>query len=829
MRKLYPYLKWVWAVPISGWVLASPIRACFIGPFQGEGCQWRQGLDFMEAYGLWVVLTLLVLAGLTFFAWRDRRHHEAREDFALLKPADKLSPEDLDFKVVKSGEPVPQDQRPFYESIYVSRVAVPYHKRAEDNPQPRYNEAELVNYLEGGDGRGFVFLGPPLDGKSRTLYEIMRRMEGYKVVVPKPTEKAPADEAFSLLLEGERVVMLLDDLTRYVDAEVDLREFWERLRRHVNLGVVASTCRDGPELNAVWGASKQGLRWLHEERILLELSLLRASLEDKRRLIEGIGKSQQARDLELLPNVGQIAMEGTMRNMKVRFDRISNENPEQRDALRSLKLLSAAGLLPFTRERLLAAMQGIFECDPTHLGDCLDALVEQSFLKPGDHEPIEPEPAYLWSDDVVSYPPGMRSENYFPKLADMLEDREDTEGLFYLGSTYALVQGDYEEARACFDRAVRLRPGDPQFLLDKGKALFRLGRHLRASDASEKATEAFEEALSVYEEAINLKRSFPQAWGGKGMALLTLAKYQEAVDALNEAIDLEPDFHEAWCPKGLALVRLDRPEEALDAVDEAIRIRSDCLQSWITRGDALYALGSVTQGTEHSQESSEILEEALEALEEATNLQPDDFEAWWKKGRVLTSLERHQEALEAFDRATTLKPDDPRAWEEKGKPLLKLKRYEELAEVTAKALRLDPDSHNAWAYMGEAQYHLGRPWVEVAKYFDKAISLRPDEPRVWYNKAATAGNSGWNQEAVDTFDKALSLKPDYPEALEGRSIALASLERYQEALEDLNRAIGFRPDEPEYLERKANLLRKMGRYEEAREAFEEAANLRLDN
>jgi tetratricopeptide (TPR) repeat protein len=621
MRKLYPYLKWVWAVPISAWVLASLISACFIGPFQGEeGCQWRQGLDFMEAYGLWVVLTLLVLAGLTFFAWRDRRHHEAHEGFALITPAEKLSPGDLDFKVAKSGEPVPEDQRPFYESIYVSRVAVPYHERVEENPQPRYDEAELVNYLEGGDGRGFVLLGPPLDGKSRSLYEIVRRMEGYTVVVPKPTGEVPDEEAFSLLLEGERVVLLLDDLTRYVDAEVDLREFWKRLRRYASLRVVASTCRDGPEHDAVRGASNQALRWFYDERILLELSFLKASLEDKRQLIEGIGKAHEGRDLELLPHLGQIAMEGTMRHMAVRFERLSNENPEQRDALRSLKLLSAAGVLPFTRERLLAVMRDIFKRDPTHLGDCLDALAEQSFLSPGDHDPIEPEPAYLWYDDVVSYPPGMRSGDYFPELADVLKDREDTEGLFYLGSTYALVQGDYEEARACFDRAVRLRPGDSQVLLDKGEALLRLSRDLWESAAPEEAMDVCAEALSAFEGGINLNRSSPEGWARKGKALLALGRNEEAIDAFDEAIKLEPNFHAPWCDKGMALLRTDRPQEALNALDEAMRIRSDCPQSWVVKGDALSALGGYRQLVDRlwhdrplEPETPEVLEEALEA------------------------------------------------------------------------------------------------------------------------------------------------------------------------------------------------------------------------
>lgn len=543
---------------------------------------------------LFVALTLLFLGVLRFAARRAHRRHDARKRFELLESASKLRPQHLGFQSIAEEEIVPQGPRPFYESVYVSRSAVPYHQRVEEDPQPRYTEAELARYLGGGDSRGFVLLGPPLDGKTRTLYEIVRRMEGYKVVVPKPTEEAPNEEAFSILLEGECVVLLLDDLTQYVHATLNLREFWQRLHSCANSLVVACTCRDGSELNAVREISRQGLGWFYEERNLAKLSFLKASSEDKRRLIDGIGKTKEGRHLELLPLLGQIAMEGTLRHMAVRFERLSNENPEHRDALRSLKLLSAAGILPFTRERLLSVMQGVFEREPAHLVDCLDALAEQSFLSPGDHDPIEPEAAYLWSD-VVSYRPGRRSQDYFPELADVLEDCEDTKGLFYLGTTYASDLGNYEGARACFDRAVRLMPGDPQVLLDKGEALFRVARDLSESAAPEAATYIFEEAVSAYEGAIALERSFPEAWAGKGKALLALGNYHEAIDAFDEAIELNPNFHEPWCDKGMALLRSDHPQEALDALNKAMRIRSNCFQSWDLKGDALYALGGYPQ------------------------------------------------------------------------------------------------------------------------------------------------------------------------------------------------------------------------------------------
>jgi cytochrome c-type biogenesis protein CcmH/NrfG len=74
----------------------------------------------------------------------------------------------------------------------------------------------------------------------------------------------------------------------------------------------------------------------------------------------------------------------------------------------------------------------------------------------------------------------------------VLENLEDTKGLFSLGITYASDLGDYDKARVCFDRAVRLRASDAQLWLGKGQALLRLSEGLETSAASENVTKMFE-------------------------------------------------------------------------------------------------------------------------------------------------------------------------------------------------------------------------------------------------------------------------------------------------------------------------------------------------
>lgn len=118
------------------------------------------------------------LLTLTLLARRDHLRHGALQQFALVKPAESLEPEHLGFETATPGSSIEPGRRPFYEA-YVPRMA------ATDSPNQRnggiYDEATLAEEL--CSGRDLVLLGQPLDGKSRTLYEILSRAAGRQAVL----------------------------------------------------------------------------------------------------------------------------------------------------------------------------------------------------------------------------------------------------------------------------------------------------------------------------------------------------------------------------------------------------------------------------------------------------------------------------------------------------------------------------------------------------------------------------------------------------------------------------------------------------------------------
>ena len=201
--------------------------------------------EFLKTHRFWVLLAVGGVLLLTLYGQHQQRRGRRQEEqehlqrqeaeeqdrviqerarqqqaFALLRPASTLRPEDLSFQPLDPGvRSDPGGYRPLYP-VYIRRQAVPHDRIAARNPQPVYDEAALARALR--DGRSVLFLGQPLEGKSRVVYDIVKRLHEFFVLRPYKERPVPPDEAFAILA-GQRVVLMLDDLNEYTRAPLDLR------------------------------------------------------------------------------------------------------------------------------------------------------------------------------------------------------------------------------------------------------------------------------------------------------------------------------------------------------------------------------------------------------------------------------------------------------------------------------------------------------------------------------------------------------------------------------------------------------------------------------
>jgi tetratricopeptide (TPR) repeat protein len=667
--------------------LGDLIYDIFSALFTGSQSPAQTIAKFLKAY--WP-LTLAVVGAIVLMAFcglRHLRHRQREEDqarkrreraarvrqgwiqlhqtFELFTPAPMLSPKDLGFQFLIPGRPgeyaIPL-YRPLYP-FYIPRRAVPYNHLPNDPLHLLYDEQALIQRLQAG-GR-VLFVGPPLEGKSRVVYHILTQMRGFQILKPS-LEKVPSDDDFAIL-RGRQVVLLLEDLNTYIDSALDLGAFCAKLSQSgATVWAILATCRDGPELAKVHEKGLQSpLRRFYEQMFPEDLTLrfLPPTADEKAQLARGIGKAWSVAQSPSFPTLGSITMKEYMEAMRLRFQ--EDLDPQHRAVLMALKLLDCGGV-PATHPRLNAVLSHIFSSSPSPLWACLDTLAAYAFLRrPAHQDPLQPEPAYL--RDAVAYLGGKPPADDLPRLRCVLIALADAEGLFALGNTYVVSLENYPSALEVYEQALQLRPDDPDSWHNKGVALGELGQ--------------YQEALAAFEQASQLRPDDPATWYNKGVALVKLGQNQKALAAFEQASRLRPNHPDSWHNKGVALVKLGQNQKALAAFEQASRLRPNHPATWYNKGLVLVTLGQN--------------QKALAAFEQASQLRPDDPATWYNKGLVLVTLGQYQEALAAFKQASQLRPDDPATWLwHKGLVLVTLGQYQEALAAFEQASQLRPDFYS---------------------------------------------------------------------------------------------------------------------------------------
>ena len=150
----------------------------------------------------------------------------------------------------------------------------------------------------------------------------------------------------------------------------------------------------------------------------------------------------------------------------------------------------------------------------------------------------------------------------------------------------------------------------------------------------------YEEAIACYDKAIEMGFNYAYVWHNKGHALFNQGKYEEAIACYDKAIELDPNFIYAWNNKGNTLHKLGRDTEAIACYDKAIEINENYVDVWRNKGVVLSAQGKY--------------EEAIACYDKAIEIDPNNAIAWNNKGLALQALGRDKEAQECFDKARKL-------------------------------------------------------------------------------------------------------------------------------------------------------------------------------
>ncbi|MEX0271017.1 tetratricopeptide repeat protein [Leptolyngbyaceae cyanobacterium UHCC 1019] len=119
----------------------------------------------------------------------------------------------------------------------------------------------------------------------------------------------------------------------------------------------------------------------------------------------------------------------------------------------------------------------------------------------------------------------------------------------------------FEEAIACYDKALTMEP-------ENFKAWFSYG-------AAQVKLQQLDKAIAAYDRALQLKPDFPEAWFGRGTLLTKQQRWEEAIAAYDQAILVKPDFFLAWFGKARCYALQGQPEAMLDSLKRAIQLNPE--------------------------------------------------------------------------------------------------------------------------------------------------------------------------------------------------------------------------------------------------------------
>lgn len=81
----------------------------------------------------------------------------------------------------------------------------------------------------------------------------------------------------------------------------------------------------------------------------------------------------------------------------------------------------------------------------------------------------------------------------------------------------------------------------------------------------------YQEAIACYDRALEIDTKNADAWNNKGFSLSILGKYDEAMVCYDRAIEINPKYEKAWINKGIALYDIGKFRAAIEVFENSIK------------------------------------------------------------------------------------------------------------------------------------------------------------------------------------------------------------------------------------------------------------------
>jgi len=145
----------------------------------------------------------------------------------------------------------------------------------------------------------------------------------------------------------------------------------------------------------------------------------------------------------------------------------------------------------------------------------------------------------------------------------------DTEAYLNRGQAYAIGSGQYDLAIADYNKVIKINPRDAQAYFKRGKVYKQKGE--------------FDRAISDYSKAIELNPNYAEAYTNRGVIYgRDKGQFDLAISDFNKAIEVNPQLLEAYLNKASACENSGQTEEAINAYKGFLQHATPQLNDYIT-------------------------------------------------------------------------------------------------------------------------------------------------------------------------------------------------------------------------------------------------------
>ena len=365
-------------------------------------------------------------------------------------------------------------------------------------------------------------------------------------------------------------------------------------------------------------------------------------------------------------------------------------------------------------------------------------------------------------------------------------------------------QGQSGKAFEHYQKAIELKPDDPELFYNQGLAFFKVNKLDEAEQSYKKAID----------KAYAKKLDYAEAYNNLGVVYGQKGQNSEMMGMFEKSCAADPRFLDAHFNLGLTYFRDKRYDEAIKKFQDSLNIKSDYADAHAYLGEAYFKKGIkyrkvaldhlrkaiyINPGKSEFQAKLGIvyledgkLADAESIFRKALSLNPEDVGARENLGRMFLQQGKLDKALEQLEEGLRVEPKNAelhfllsRVYTNKG-------NLDQAVEHDKKGLEIDPSRLEENLSLGDLYLKLKILDLAVAQYA-AAIKLDPKSALAHHRMGEVFGQRGNRTDQIRYYEKAIQLNPKLTDARCDLAYAYSQDRQMDKAIAELEKVVKEAP------------------------------------